>query len=232
MSDSFWWTWSRCVLNICSFTLFISMSAFTGIRLFVSDKIYFSLVIIGNLLNIAGLGYQYVFAPIEKSWSGRKYNDGPAIFSKYPIITSEKYILSETKSRMPVKADIEINNVKLHIFNTHLLHVHQKESDIQNEQVSALIKVLPVDRTIVMGDFNATPESTVIREMKTALIDTDPASSPTWSVYPAGCDECNQQALDTKLDYIFKTKDIKTDSFEVRKSEGSDHLPISVLVEI
>ncbi|OGZ00218.1 MAG: hypothetical protein A3B13_00155 [Candidatus Liptonbacteria bacterium RIFCSPLOWO2_01_FULL_45_15] len=181
---------------------------------------------------LTGLGYQYVFAPIEKSWSGRKYNDGPAIFSKYPIITSEKYILSETKSRMAVKADIEINNVKLHIFNTHLLHVHQKESDIQNEQVSALIKVLPVDRTIVMGDFNATPESTVIREMKTALIDTDPASSPTWSVYPAGCDECNPQAMDTKLDYIFKTKDIKTDSFEVRKSEGSDHLPISVLVEI
>ena len=83
-----------------------------------------------------------------------------------------------------------------------------------------------------MGDFNATPESETIRKMSEVLVDTDPTSAPTWSVYPAGCLVCNPQAIDTRLDYIFTTPDIKTSSFKVEQSKGSDHLPISVIAEI
>ena len=83
-----------------------------------------------------------------------------------------------------------------------------------------------------MGDFNATPESPVIKSIQKVLVDSDPSSTPTWSVYPEGCRICNPQKLDTCLDYIFTSIDLKTSSFKVEESKASDHLPISVVVEI
>lgn len=178
------------------------------------------------------LGYQYVFAPIKKTLGDKIRNDGPAIFSKYKISKSETYILSTKNSRAAVNADILVGDETLHVFSTHLIHTHQQPSEEQEEQGLNLLKVTPAKRAIVMGDFNATPESSVIKYMRKALIDSDPSPLPTWSVYPQGCEVCNPQEVNTKLDYIFTSKDIKTSSFKVEKSKGSDHLPISVILEI
>ena len=93
-----------------------------------------------------------------------------------------------------------------------------------------LLKALPTSRTIVMGDFNATTDSVVIRRMCENLVDTDPATTPTWCVYPEGCLTCNRANIDTRLDYIFTSRDIKTASFQVGNSKGSDHLPITVTI--
>src|SRR3989344_9066783 len=102
-----------------------------------------------------GLGYQHTFASIEKKWSGKIYRDGPAIFSKYNIYKTKTHVLSKTDSRIGLRADIQIKDTLLHVFSTHLIHTHQKESKVQAEQAANLIKVLPRDHTIVMGDFNA-----------------------------------------------------------------------------
>jgi endonuclease/exonuclease/phosphatase family metal-dependent hydrolase len=180
---------------------------------------------------LANLGYEGVFAPVKHS-SGRKtYIAGPAIFSKYKIAASQTYILSETDRRAAIRADIEVRGAMLHVFSTHLMHSHQQPSDTQNLQIDALLKALPSSKTVVLGDFNATPDSMPIRTMSMALLDTDPISTPTWSVYPAGCSICNPQSLDTRLDYIFVTKDLQTNSFKVEQSKGSDHLPISLMIE-
>jgi endonuclease/exonuclease/phosphatase family metal-dependent hydrolase len=185
--------------------------------------------VIGYLTN---LGYESVFAPVTHAWGSTTYIDGPAIFSKYKIAASETYILSDVDPRAAVRADIEVAGAMLHVFSTHLLHSHQQPSETQNLQVDALLKVLPSTKTVVLGDFNATPDSVPIRTMSATLRDTDQFSSPTWSVYPAGCSICNPQSLDTRFDYIFVTKDLHTNSFKVGRSKGSDHLPISVMIEI
>ncbi len=177
-------------------------------------------------------GYEYVFAPVKKVWDGVTYNDGPALFSRYPIHSSEKYLLSDVDTRAAARADIEIDGQILHVFNTHLIHTHQHYSKAQETQADDLLKLVPNERTIVMGDFNATPESVVIQKMKKALIDSDPASQPTWSVYKPGCETCNPERIDTRLDYIFTTPDLKTSGFKVEESKASDHLPISVTVEL
>ena len=83
-----------------------------------------------------------------------------------------------------------------------------------------------------MGDFNATPESNAVRKTAKVLTDTDAQSLPTWSVYPAGCEDCNPQRIDTRLDYIFVTPDLKVNTFEVGESRGSDHLPIIATIEL
>lgn len=181
---------------------------------------------------LSKLGYHHAFAPIEKRWGEDIYRDGPAIFSKYDILKTKTYVLSKIDSRVGLRADIQVKDKILHVFSTHIVHTHQKESIIQTEQVSNLIKALPNNLTIVMGDFNATPNSQTIKKMKEFLVDSDPSSAPTWSVYPEGCETCNPQEINTRLDYIFTSKDIAVKSFEVGNSKGSDHLPITALVEI
>ena len=179
---------------------------------------------------LKGLGYQYVFAPIGKAWGGKEWNDGPAIFSRYKIIDSQKYTLSEQVKRTAIRADIKVRDKILHVFSTHLVHTHQQPSKEQDEQAAELLNILTSEHTIVMGDFNVTPNSTGIQNIRNVLVDSDPSNQPTWSVYPEGCPQCNPQAIDTRLDYIFTSKDIKTTNFKVENSRGSDHLPISVIV--
>ena len=181
---------------------------------------------------LTGLGYQHVFARTEQIWDGKVYRHGPAIFSKFPIARSERYLVDEKDQRAAACADVDVNGTILHIFSTHLVHTHQKPSEKQEAQASRLLEKVPAEHSIVMGDFNATPESKAIQKMKEVLVDTDPTSAPTWSVYPEGCEKCNPQVINTRLDYIFVSEDLKTHSFKVEESKGSDHVPISILVEV
>ncbi len=177
------------------------------------------------------LGYEYVFAPRQTHRRiGAKF--GPAIFSKYKIESSRVHSLSKEDERVVVQTNIKVDNQTLHVFSTHLFHSHQKESETQAEQGLNLIKLLPDRNTIVMGDFNATPESLTIKNMQRILADSDPSSLPTWSVYPEGCHVCKPQKINIRLDYIFTSKDLSVKSFGVGDSKGSDHLPILATVEI
>lgn len=177
------------------------------------------------------LGYQHVFSPVLKlKEDGRTI--GNAVFSRREITKSKTHVLSEQEKRLAIEADIRAGNATISVFSTHLLHTHQRPSEIQDAQVNSLIKVLPPAYVVVVGDFNATPDSAVIQKMQKVLVDADPAQTPTWSVYPEGCPACNPQTIDTRLDYIFTSKDIKTSLFKVGTSNGSDHLPISVDIEV
>ena len=177
-------------------------------------------------------GYNSHFGYAEHSWGGNVYTDGPAIFSKYEMSNKKTYVLSKKDKRAAVSCDIKVGNRLIHVFSTHLLHTHQKLDDEQEIQAATLIKGLPNNNVILMGDFNATPDSSVIKNVRKVLIDTDTKSLPTWSVYREGCLTCNQQTVEIKLDYIFTSKDIKTGSFTVEESKASDHLPISAIVEV
>ncbi len=184
--------------------------------------------VIGYLTN---LGYHHAFAPVlEIRKDGRTMSN--AIFSKYEILKSETIVLSDIESRNALRADIKVGTTVIHTFTTHLLHTHQQPSEIQTLQAENLIKTLPKEHTVVMGDFNATPQSEVIKKMEEVLVNTDPSSAPTWSIYPEGCEKCRPNAMNMKLDYIFTTKDIQTSLFKVENSKGSDHLPISAKIEI
>lgn len=134
---------------------------------------------------------------------------------------------------MAVKVNIRFGDKVLHIFNAHLVHTHQKESAVQNEQAENLIKIIPSELAVVMGDFNATPDSTPIRQMKKIMIDSDPASTPTLNAPLFDCPDCDAQTIPKiRLDYIFTSQDIKARSFKVHGAAGSDHLPISAIIDL
>lgn len=189
------------------------------------------------------LGYKYVYTtdidmpfkylPGYKEDDKRTKKMGNAILSKYEIINSKEHQLVENQKRTVIEVNIKIENNILNVFSIHLRHTHQEKLALQDLQVENLLKFLPSKNTIVMGDFNSLPESSVIKKMNESLQNTEIGSNtPTWSVYREGCNTCLVDKIIYKLDYIFISKDMKTSSFKVYDSKGSDHLPISAIIEI
>ena len=135
----------------------------------------------GNLVEIIAkeLGYKYVhaigmnmpvrFLPKYEKDDKRTIKFGTAILSKYKIVDSKIHELVDENKRLVVEADIKIGNEILHIFSIHLKHTHQKPSEIQDVETENLLKLLPEKNTIVMGDFNALPESSVIQKVNQVL---------------------------------------------------------------
>jgi endonuclease/exonuclease/phosphatase family metal-dependent hydrolase len=199
----------------------------------------------GNISKIIAedLGYQYIYTtdvdmPL-KYLPGNKVDDertikmGNAILSKYEIVNHKEHKLIENKNRTVLEANIKIENIILNVFSIHLRHTHQKQLDLQDLQVENLLKLLPDKNTIVMGDFNSLPDSSVIKKVNNLLQNTEiDSNTSTWSVYKEGCTECQIGDVVHKLDYIFTTRELVTNSFEVHNSKASDHLPISVIIKI
>jgi len=178
------------------------------------------------------LGYKNVFAP-KQVWRAPYFLFGPALFSKFDIAWSATHTLSREDERYAVQGDLAVDkDTVLHVFSTHLTHTHQKPSKIQDQQIDGLLKILPKERTILMGDFNATPDSAAILLMSKVLQNTDPSNAPTWSTDPRGCPTCNPQSVDTRLDYIFASKDLKASEPRVVQSTASDHLPITAVIDL
>ena len=179
------------------------------------------------------LNYKFVYATasqIEKD--GKTVDKGEAILSKHKIVGNKTHILSQTERRIAIEADIKVKNTILHVFNLHLIHTHQRPSDIQSLQVENLVRILPIEATILMGDFNAIPQSAAIKRVSKVLKNTDNSGIPTWSVYPEGCEVCKPHSIEHKLDYIFTSEDIKSKLYKVKRSEGSDHLPVLAVIEV
>jgi endonuclease/exonuclease/phosphatase (EEP) superfamily protein YafD len=78
------------------------------------------------------------------------------------------------------------------------------------------------ERTIIAGDFNATPGSDVIEKMRTRFIDTGIQKTDT----------ALQKNIDERIDYLFITKDITCIENGVISSDASDHLPIFSIIEL
>lgn len=179
------------------------------------------------------LGYHHTFADsFDDIVNGVKTKIGNAIFSKFPIKKSVTHTLSTKVSRVAIQADITLGNTVLHVFNTHFLHTHQKPSRLQNDQAQSLATILTKKNTILMGDFNALPYSNPINLLGRVLKNTDRNMLPTWSMYPEGCEHCSPQNLLYKLDNIFVSDDVRYSDFSVEKSDASDHLPISAIIDV
>lgn len=176
------------------------------------------------------LGYTYVYETttllmpsishlLEKHKIENNMEWGNAILSKYPLSDRNVHVLSGDRKRTALEATVKIEDKSLHVFSTHLVYAAVQPSEIQTTQVHNLIKVLPKENCLVMGDFNATPDSKAIEDMSKAMMNTE--SDPT-----------KFSADGQKLDYIFSSADIQTLSSGTLDSQASDHLPIYANIEI
>ncbi|MGN1410078.1 MAG: endonuclease/exonuclease/phosphatase family protein [Eubacteriales bacterium] len=124
-------------------------------------------------------------------------------------------------------------------YNTHLDHVGQfaqaQGISLVLNRIAADFAVLPTP-VILTGDFNVTPDSTVIKSVLNfdacgdALVDVTSDIEYTFHAYDP--DKCR-----SKIDYIFTNLPCdKTKSFVAKDSENgvylSDHYPVGAFIEI
>lgn len=174
------------------------------------------------------LGYHWVFANVMQFPLSEKPLDwGEAVLSKYDIVKFEVLELSTNPRHIGLMANIRVNDTLLHVISTHLTHTHQATSYHQQSEALSLVRLAPKDHAVIIGDFNAVPESKTIQIMRESLIDADLTNQPTWCVYPDGCKECKLGEVKHRLDYMLTTKDVKASEYRAISSDGSDHLPIA-----
>lgn len=172
------------------------------------------------------------YVPEHLRTTAEYLNYGSVILSKYEIVSGGPVVISDEDNRTIAKADIKVSNETFSVYGLHLKHTHQEDSELQNLQADNLVEMIPDKRAIVMGDFNSLKGSYPIIKISRVLFDTEIGEpTPTWSVYKDGCSHCQIGELEHKLDYIFTTKDIKTESFKVGNSSASDHLPVIAELE-
>ncbi len=227
-----WNIWERCKFELLKEFLAESKADIIGLQeVLLDDPIR---DVVGFL---TGLGYEHAIVPSVHWKDGlRTINLHNAIFCRHKIVENHPHILVEGKIGSAIEAKIQVDSETLTVFSTHLKHTHQEPSAYQLQQAENLLKLVPKEKAIVMGDFNALPESNTIKRVRGVLVNTDPSNKPTWNLYPDSDDtcppECHPRPLMVRLDYIFTTNDIKVSSAEVLSSKASDHLPISVVIQV
>lgn len=177
-----------------------------------------------------GLGYNRYFGEAIKVGGTSPY--GNAFVTRYPIKSSETFLIPEPSDeykydedgdlayyerRCIIKSVIDCNGKDLCVLVTHM-----GLSDIERKNaVNSLCDIIDnIDIPLVlMGDFNTTPDDSVLTPLFERLSDTNNNSqNPFVSTYPSYSPEM-------KIDYILY-RGIKCVSAKTVEEVISDHYPI------
>jgi len=184
------------------------------------------------------LGYQNIYF---KSFTTDRHTPvfdlGDAILTRFPIVSSSVHALSSmeeykgnsvTEPRNAIEATLDLHGTELTILNTHLGYSEGfTESTIRTQQTEKLLKLIQNPKTILAGDFNSLPKSSVIKSVSELMNNTDiEMTKPTYF------DLKDSQNTPQRIDYVFLSRDIKTRSFEIIESSASDHFPLKVVVSV
>jgi endonuclease/exonuclease/phosphatase family metal-dependent hydrolase len=167
------------------------------------------------------LEMDYIFMPASDAvW-------GNAILSRYPVEIIKSGFLPRMGAplrRSFILAEIKLaENENINILCVHLHHI-EDEGCIRESQVESLIEEWGgLERTAIMGDFNAKPDDSEIKMMSDAgLLDSHAligkGEGLTWVHYKPY----------RRIDYIWVTEDIEISNLVIPYSIASDHLPIAV----
>ena len=128
--------------------------------------------------------------------------------------------------------DLDINGKELRLLNYHGIWSQDKHGNDKTKQACALIHkmALEVDYpAIICGDFNLFPDTasmTIFSNDFISLVDR----------YNINTTRPSSNELSDKnrniIDYIFVSKGIKINNFEVIQTEASDHLPLVLDFEL
>ncbi|WP_337833479.1 endonuclease/exonuclease/phosphatase family protein [Desulfotruncus arcticus] len=166
------------------------------------------------------LSMQSVFGPTIKCFGLPRF--GNAILSKFPVSGWVNYQLpSKWEKRCLLKVKIKAENKDIAFFCVHL-GLNQLE---RIKQVNKIIEYAWEEPgpLILVGDFNARPDSDEIKKIKTLFRPVDPEG--LWPTFPANKPE-------HKIDYIFYSAHWKLIKPFLINSQASDHLPLGAEFEL
>ena len=145
---------------------------------------------------------------------------GNAILSRIPMRARNEPL--DNPGRVPrgvLRADFELPDTRLTVFNTHLDH----EDDGRPTRLAQVGRIIELwggwPRTLLVGDLNAKPEDPELSRLQEAgFRDADLTGLPT-----APADHPTK-----RIDYVLATPDFRLRGIRRPSTEASDHLPVWV----
>jgi endonuclease/exonuclease/phosphatase family metal-dependent hydrolase len=182
-------------------------------------------VVSGRLDMLAWLSYRlhmpYVFGPTaDPLW-------GNAILSRYPIVAYSRENLPPPDlfiRRGFIVALIDLgNDQQIKVIATHFDHL-EGDTDIRQLQAQTIIDFWGgLDRTVLLGDLNAGPQSPEIIKLYQANLKDSTMGWKAANTYPSN----NPQE---RIDYIWISPDLSASDVGVLSSTASDHLPVVAVI--
>jgi len=174
----------------------------------------------------AGYPYFYFAKAIDVAGGGPY---GNALLSRYPIIFAQTIPIPdpeektegewcETRCVLHVKVDVPGG---LDVFVTHF-GLYGGE---QRNAVRTVTEHLIDSRSILMGDFNVTPDDPVLAPIRARMFDTE-------VLFPEPRLSFTSASPERKIDYIFTARDLAVLSADIPQIVVSDHCPHIAEIEI
>jgi endonuclease/exonuclease/phosphatase family metal-dependent hydrolase len=153
------------------------------------------------------------------------YGFGNSLLSRFKVIHSENRVFQakDMLKRACLMNTIEVNGQAVTVMVTHVSHLEAPNPvrQAQVDELSTWIRDLDTP-WILIGDFNATPESAEIQQLA-AL------SHPVYRENPEWLHTFSFPAISPsrRIDYIFFSKDFELERMEILDNQGSsDHRPV------
>ena len=177
------------------------------------------------------LGYPYYCFGRAIDIEGRGvYGNG--IISRYPILSAETAAIPDPpvkdepvyyESRCVIRAEIDLGTQKLTVLVTHM---GLASSEAKNAVQTVLSLVRPGEPTVLMGDFNQTPDSPVLRPLQEIFEDAGKLLTPGEErTFPSDVPDC-------KIDYVMTAGPARAVRAAVPDLIVSDHRPHIAVVEL
>ena len=170
------------------------------------------------LSSLTGLPYHY-FAKAIDCGDGNPY--GNAVLSKMPLLSAEVIpirVPDECRFTDRYYEDRCILKVKLENSYTVLITHFGLNPDEQEYALQVILENTLNEKCILMGDFNVTPDSYIIKSIRERMTDTAEMFIKPLLSFPS-------DAPERKIDYIFVSRDITLLSADIPDIIVSDHRP-------
>ena len=174
------------------------------------------------------LGYPYKYFAEAIRFKNR-YPYGNAILSKYPIEV-ENIKIPDPEFKLNLKGYYETRCIiKAKVlapteFTVMASHFGLNADEHMNA-VTTMIKNMPEEKCVVMGDFNMTPSHPIISGLLQRLNDTVEKIEGSILSFPS-------DKPTIKIDYILTSKDIICEYAEIPAETASDHRPYFAILEV
>ncbi|MBW5423305.1 endonuclease/exonuclease/phosphatase family protein [Streptomyces sp. BG9H] len=181
------------------------------------------------LKHLYGLNYHVEYGMVLRNrgrcggWPWRPGAFGQAILSATPMTerTHVEYPDGGSEDRGYMAVTTTVGGRPTRVFNTHL--AQRRQEAVRAEQTRVLATaVAPYERAIVLGDFNAVPETPELTGMWSLATDADPQCRPSPPEPAPGTCETTTD-WHAKFDYIFLRGELTPLRHAVRPTPYSDH---------
>jgi endonuclease/exonuclease/phosphatase family metal-dependent hydrolase len=166
--------------------------------------------------------------------TGTTSGNGNLILSRYPFIATANNVLP--LNRCAVDVTVSVNGRTVNFTSTHLDNV---SSSNRQQEIADLLpwETTLAEQRLVLGDFNAWPDTTEITNMKTAYTDTWLTAKAMGTAIGNGI----THGTSSRIDYVFQSKSAtyltltSVQIFDTADASGvkpSDHEPVLAVFQV